>query len=77
MFAQQQEADVTPAVKRKRRDKLAPPTGAEILEKAAREARPTTPAERRKMERAGQLLMPGHTSLPMLAPPGAEASDQG
>ena len=75
MFAQHQESDAVPAVKRKRRDKLAPPTGAEILEKAAREARPTTPMERKKMERAGQLLMLGHTSLPMLAPPGVAGSD--
>lgn len=50
--------------KRARKDKLAPPTGAEILEKAAREAKPTTPAEKRRLEREGQMLMPGHLDLP-------------
>lgn len=56
-----------PASKRRRKDKYAPPTGAEILEKARREARPTTPTERRKLERSGQLSIPGYKDLPHVA----------
>ncbi|MGE7153140.1 hypothetical protein ACQKJ1_05300 [Methylorubrum rhodesianum] len=54
------------AKKRARKDKLAPPTAQEILDKAKREARPTTPAEKRRLEQAGQMLMPGHLDLPHL-----------
>lgn len=54
------------AKKRARKDKLAPPTAQEILDRAKREARPTTPAEKKRLERAGQLLMPGHLDLPHL-----------
>lgn len=56
-----------PAQKRKRKDKYAPPTGAEILEKARRDARPTTPTERRRLERSGQMSIPGYTDLPHMA----------
>ena len=52
--------------KRARKDKTAPPTAQEILDKAKREARPTTPAEKRRLEQAGQMLMPGHLDLPHL-----------
>lgn len=41
-------------------------TAEEILEKARRDALPSTPAERRKIEAAGQILMPGHDQLPTL-----------
>ena len=52
--------------KRARKDKTAPPTAQEILDKAKGEARPTTPTEKARLERAGQMLMPGHLDLPHL-----------
>ncbi|TXN23989.1 hypothetical protein [Methylobacterium sp. WL9] len=60
------ETDATPPSEKKRgrKSKHAQPTVQEILDKARREARPSTPAERRRIEAAGQQLLPGHDDLP-------------
>ncbi|WP_156648357.1 hypothetical protein [Methylobacterium sp. Leaf108] len=69
MEVDQHQDEQAKAPKKARKIKGAAPTAQEILEKARREARPTTPAERVKIEAAGQCLMPGHLELPVMKAP--------
>jgi hypothetical protein len=69
MEAEQHHDETGKAPKKPRKVKGAAPTAQEILDKAKREARPTTPAERKKLEAAGQGLFPGYRDLPLMSPP--------